>query len=470
MTEIELRDLKIQDDIRLNVLGIEDDVYLAGDNTSGAGTPGPRGPKGDKGDKGEPGPRGEPGPQGQRGVGIDQIISQGFSEKDNGNEYVIILDDDGENGKLHRYAFVAPKGDKGDTGAKVISVAFDREDEDGNYVYTMTFDDHTADNPHTAEFIAPKGDKGDSCDGGGGLTEEEIEAIVDEKMPDLAKVATSGSYNDLTNKPTLVKGISASISGQNLTIAIQGEKSSEIGSCTVTLPESDGGGDSEDFSTNATTIDFEQLPTTDRTLVGAINEVYTQVADLLYKAISIASFSHNKGTLERGAIVTNVALSWSTNKTPTSLTLDGESVLGSTSKTFSGLSITWNNNKTWTLVATDERGEEAQRTTSISFQNGVYYGKATEPTSYTSEFIKTLTKQLTGSKYSPITVNAGANEYIFYCVPTRFGACAFEVGGFTGGFGKVATINFTNASGYSESYDIYKSDKANLGSTKVNVS
>ena len=34
-------------------------------------------------------------------------------------------------------------------------------------------------------------------------------------------------------------------------------------------------------------------------------------------------------------------------------------------------------------------------------------------------------------------------------------------------FQKVATIEFTNASGYKENYDIYKSDNANLGNTTI---
>ena len=55
----------------------------------------------------------------------------------------------------------------------------------------------------------------------------------------------------------------------------------------------------------------------------------------------------------------------------------------------------------------------------------------------------------------------------FYAVPTRYGDVSFNVGGFDGGYSKVATIEFTNASGYKENYDIYKSDNANLGNTTV---
>ena len=83
--------------------------------------------------------------------------------------------------------------------------------------------------------------------------------------------------------------------------------------------------------------------------------------------------------------------------------------------------------------------------------------------------INSLTKQLSNSKNRTITVNAGAGEYIFYCVPSRLGACSFNVGGFDGGFSKVATVNFTNSDNYAENYDIYKSDNANLGNTNVTI-
>lgn len=204
-----------------------------------------------------------------------------------------------------------------------------------------------------------------------------------------------------------------------------------------------------------------------------LSDLESKVDDILYKAISISSFSHNKGTVERGVTITDVVLSWATNKTPTVLTLDGESIDTSLkSKTISGLSITWDNNKTWKLVATDERNATSEKTTSIVFYNGIYYGVASEPASYDSDFIlgfKT-NKSLRGSKLPSFTVNAGSGQYIYYCLPKRLGTCAFSVGGFSGGFSLVATILFTNESNYAEDYYIYKSDTANLGSTNVSVS
>lgn len=199
-----------------------------------------------------------------------------------------------------------------------------------------------------------------------------------------------------------------------------------------------------------------------------LTTIEDKLSDLAYEAIAITSFGNSVNTAEMGSTVNAVTLNWAVNKTPVSLTLDGSTIDASlTSKALTGLGLTAN--KTWTLVATDDRSATSQKTTTLNFYNGIYYGIATEGT-YDNAFILALTKVLSGTKARTITVNAGAGQYIYYCLPARLGTPAFNVGGFDGGFTKVSTINFTNASGYTENYDIWKSDNANLGSTTVKIS
>ena len=174
--------------------------------------------------------------------------------------------------------------------------------------------------------------------------------------------------------------------------------------------------------------------------------------DLLYTAIQITSFTNNVNTVEMGSTVDTVVLNWNYNKTPEELTLDGQGIDASL--------------KTKTI---DERDAEATRTTAITFLNGVYWGVGADQSSFDSAFILGLTKGLQSSKVKTFTVNAGASQHIYYAIPTRYGTPAFKVGGFEGGFAKAATIDFTNASGYMESYDIWKSDNAGLGNTTVEV-
>lgn len=198
-------------------------------------------------------------------------------------------------------------------------------------------------------------------------------------------------------------------------------------------------------------------------------EIEAQIGDILYEAISITSFKSSVSSAEMGSTVTDVTLSWEINKTPTSLSLGSEALdVNDKSKTLTGLSIKSNN--TWTLKATDERGAISTKEAKLTFYNGVYFGVTTQPSVYNDAFILGLSKALRSTKLPSFTVDAGAEQYIYYCVPSRFGECKFNVGGFDGGFAKIATFDFTNASGYTESYDIYKSDNANLGSTTVSVS
>ena len=185
-----------------------------------------------------------------------------------------------------------------------------------------------------------------------------------------------------------------------------------------------------------------------------------------YKPIAINSFTNNKNTVEMGSTITDITLNWSLNKTAKTLTLDNATVTPTdTSKVLSGQSITAN--KTWTLKATDEKDATATKTTAITFSNGVYWGNKTVPATYDSDFVLTLQKGLQGNKNKTFTVTAGDGEFIYYALPTRYGTPTFNVGGFDGGFTKIATIEFTNSSGYKENYDIYKSDNANLGTQTV---
>ena len=190
--------------------------------------------------------------------------------------------------------------------------------------------------------------------------------------------------------------------------------------------------------------------------------------DLLYTAIQITSFTNNVNTVAMGSTVDTVVLNWNYNKTPEELTLDGQGIDASLkTKTIESAGI--KANKTYTLKAVDERDAEATKTTAITFLNGVYWGVGADQSSFDSAFILGLTKGLQSNKVKTFTVNAGASQHIYYAIPTRYGTPAFKVGGFEGGFAKAATIDFTNASGYMESYDIWKSDNAGLGNTTVEV-
>ena len=195
-----------------------------------------------------------------------------------------------------------------------------------------------------------------------------------------------------------------------------------------------------------------------------INELKSKVWDI-QNPFDISSISINPNISQMGGTV-SPKLTWNyTHSTVKSQTINNEAIENTLrTKTFAGVTTT----TTYTLAATSNSDVKKSKSATITFANGVYYGKSTIST-YDSALISGLTKQLSNSKNRTITVNAGAGEYIFYCIPSRLGACSFNVGGFDGGFSKVATVNFTNSDNYQENYDIYKSDNANLGNTNVTI-
>ena len=201
---------------------------------------------------------------------------------------------------------------------------------------------------------------------------------------------------------------------------------------------------------------------------GRLDTLESQISDILYKAISITSFTSSVGTAVMGSTVDNVTLSWATSKTPVTLTLDGVT-LGSeeTSKALTGQGIT--SQKTWTLKATDERGAVSEKTTTLYFRNYVIYMAATSE-ELAGGIPEDAVKVLSDNKARSFTVNAGEGEYIWYLVPKRLGTCSFKVGGFDGGFVLFSdSASVVNEAGYSEEYYVYVSSNPSLGVTTVEV-
>lgn len=210
----------------------------------------------------------------------------------------------------------------------------------------------------------------------------------------------------------------------------------------------------------------------------------------IYAAMAITSLSLNKASVQEiGTAVTGFDAAWALNKTPTEQTITvtgaGDATIIADVNARSTTALTgdaadaWNEIKaktksTGTLTVSihvkDTRDAEETKTASIQWLNGVYTGAAAIPATINSAFIRTLTKSLQSGKSKTFTVNAGAGEYIWYACPARYGTPSFSVGGFDGGFSKVKTFDFTNASNFTESYQVWRSDNAGLGSTTVVVS
>lgn len=201
--------------------------------------------------------------------------------------------------------------------------------------------------------------------------------------------------------------------------------------------------------------------------------VKSRLDDLEYKPITIISFTNNLNTVEVSVSSKTATLTWSLSKDPKTLKIDnsvisGATAKGSTTKTINGSFI---GSTKYTLSVTDAKNNTVSSTTTVNVFNRIYYGAAELPGSLNDSFVKGLAKsELSNSKGRSISLTALAGQYYFYCIPTRLGSCKFAVGGFSGGFDKVATIPVTNSSGYQETYDVYRSNNANLGTNTIVIS
>lgn len=216
-----------------------------------------------------------------------------------------------------------------------------------------------------------------------------------------------------------------------------------------------------------------------------VNDLRQYVDDLLnYQAISAtlsvksSTPAMSSGKLEKGQTLSQIVLAYTFSKATapgTASLTDFSGTLGLSGDVTIDYATPITAGKTWTLT-----GKEVQvpgktqatvtRSVSVQFLNGVYYGATSLPGTLDSSFILSLSRNLSASRIASFTVNAAAGQYIWYALPVSIGKCAFKVGGFDGGFTLVDTIAFTNASGHTENYYVYRSDNAGLGSTTVSVS
>lgn len=235
---------------------------------------------------------------------------------------------------------------------------------------------------------------------------------------------------------------------------------------------SSGGGDVSSEELEALTTRVESLETSNTRLTQKVQQLEKTVGELTYVKIAITSFSSAPSVAEIGSTVNNPTLSWLINKSPHAISIDGSLVNVPTTAnvvSYYEVSGSFNKNKTWTLSAEDSDLTVVTRSTTLSFLNGVYWGVGKDG-EYNSAMILGLGhKELKSTHVSSFNVVPSATDYIFYCVPIRFGTCKFKIGGFEGGFEEPKIVSFTNASGYTEDYYVYRSTNLNLGDTTVEV-
>lgn len=174
------------------------------------------------------------------------------------------------------------------------------------------------------------------------------------------------------------------------------------------------------------------------------------------------------GTYEIGSTINSIEFNWTIDRPVVSLVFNNDTLdTGIKSYTFTG---ELKKDKSFTLTVNDGI-QSSSRSVSYSFRHRRYWGVSSIPASYDSNFIIGLSNKeyATSRTKGSFNLNAGVGKYMYYCFPASWGTPVFNVGGFDGGFIKEATIDFTNASGHTESFVIWRSENANLGSQNIIV-
>ena len=112
----------------------------------------------------------------------------------------------------------------------------------------------------------------------------------------------------------------------------------------------------------------------------------------------------------------------------------------------------------------------ASRSTSVSWNPRRFWGSGVLGNAEGSVFIQGLSSDLGASSSKTVVYFGGLVEHLYYAVPTTFSTPVFSVGGFVGGFHLVGTYPITNQFGITLTYQLWESDKTNLGSTTVVIS
>lgn len=211
------------------------------------------------------------------------------------------------------------------------------------------------------------------------------------------------------------------------------------------------------------TMNADQILVTNEGYINA-QEIFD---DLLYVPIEITSFSGGATQYELGRLLTSITFNWTINKTVTSQTLAGPPEMTPVVLTAGQRSVTvtlanLSSNATFTLTA-DDGVTPVDADFNVSFVNRNYFGDVVIPGLIDSAFVLSLPSILKANRSHTYTSDAIGTQYNWYCYPTRYGTPTFYAGGFEGGWQLIQTLSFTNNYGYTEDYEIWRSENPDIG-------
>lgn len=198
---------------------------------------------------------------------------------------------------------------------------------------------------------------------------------------------------------------------------------------------------------------------------GEFKTVQEALDSLLYVKPAINSFTGG-GTYEIGTVISTVNLAWSINKKINTQTLKRGSTevsqINSEIRSYVD-NININSNTTYTLSISDGKNSTS-KTTSVLFKQKRYWGVSEKETLANEDILK-LSQELTDNRKQTRAFNCSGGKYFWLAIPKQMcSGITFKVGGLAFSAMVATEIEFTNASGYTSIYIMYRPQDIQTGS------
>lgn len=172
------------------------------------------------------------------------------------------------------------------------------------------------------------------------------------------------------------------------------------------------------------------------------------------------------GNYEIGSTRSSTKITWTWNKTISSQSLNqGVGDLDPSLREYT-YTTAITSDTTFTITGSDGKNT-ASGSTKVSFLPKRYWG-VSEKTSLTDSEIIDLSSELSTSRTQTRTFDCSGGKYFYFAIKTSYcTGIKFKVGGLSFSDMEVETRQFTNASGHTDSYNIYRVTKIQTGAAIV---
>ena len=264
--------------------------------------------------------------------------------------------------------------------------------------------------------------------------------------------STNLQYSGTNGLPLIISG-GVVAPGNNVTVVTNGS--------VYTVSSSGGSGSSNMHDVGTTNITFPG------SAIGGDGRALTNIpATAIIYGPSITSFGNNQQVVETGATVNSTVLTWTlSGSAPTSQSINlgvGSVAPGTLTATDSASYTTTRN---YVLTVGNAIGN-ATANSIVAFEDRNYDGVSSLSSLNDAQIIALASTPFGTSRVMRDTLDPSA-QYIYFCYPAAYGAATFTVGGLPNTAWTLVTRAFVNASGYSESYNIYRSNNLLTGEYTV---